>query len=202
MILDRPHRHTQRNHVSAYISKIIMVWGYVALFGPGPIHCEDGDVPWCYHLNHIYTTTTVILTTIAVNPKTLEDKSCLIIIFLVHHTLGSSAQQQQQQDSSQKIKKQKAGVLEGFRLLLTYDYIKGIFALSCLFMIEVTILDYAMKVGWIVILYVLWLSHTCSGSYMCCCCQCTPSAGDQSPSLLLLHSLSACKPTIWYLKAY
>ncbi len=38
--------------------------------------------------------------------------------------------------------------MEGFRLLLKYDYVKGIFALSCLFMIEVTILDYAMKVGY------------------------------------------------------
>ncbi len=37
-------------------------------------------------------------------------------------------------------------MLEGFRLLLKYDYVKGIFALSCLFMVEVTILDYAMKV--------------------------------------------------------
>ncbi|CAB1118901.1 unnamed protein product [Ectocarpus sp. CCAP 1310/34] len=38
-----------------------------------------------------------------------------------------------------------AGVLEGFQLFLKYDYIKGIFAMSCLFMVEVTILDYTMK---------------------------------------------------------
>lgn len=42
---------------------------------------------------------------------------------------------------------QGAGVLEGFQLLLKYDYIKGIFAMSCLFMVEVTILDYTMKVS-------------------------------------------------------
>lgn len=30
---------------------------------------------------------------------------------------------------------------------MKYDYIKGIFAMSCLFMVEVTILDYTMKVG-------------------------------------------------------
>lgn len=37
-------------------------------------------------------------------------------------------------------------MLEGFQLFLKYDYIKGIFAMSCLFMVEVTILDYMMKV--------------------------------------------------------
>lgn len=37
-------------------------------------------------------------------------------------------------------------MLEGFKLFLKYDYIKGIFAMSCLFMVEVTILDYMMKV--------------------------------------------------------
>ena len=30
---------------------------------------------------------------------------------------------------------------------MKYDYIKGIFAMSCLFMVEVTILDYTMKVS-------------------------------------------------------
>ena len=42
---------------------------------------------------------------------------------------------------------QGAGVLEGFQLFMKYDYIKGIFAMSCLFMVEVTILDYTMKVN-------------------------------------------------------
>ena len=37
-------------------------------------------------------------------------------------------------------------MLEGFQLFMKYDYIKGIFAMSCLFMVEVTILDYTMKV--------------------------------------------------------
>lgn len=37
-------------------------------------------------------------------------------------------------------------MLEGFQLFIKYDYIKGIFAMSCLFMVEVTILDYTMKV--------------------------------------------------------
>lgn len=42
---------------------------------------------------------------------------------------------------------QGAGVLEGFQLFMKHDYIKGIFAMSCLFMVEVTILDYTMKVA-------------------------------------------------------
>jgi len=43
-------------------------------------------------------------------------------------------------------KKGKAGVLEGLHLFVKYNYVKGIFAISCLFMVEVTIVDYTMKV--------------------------------------------------------
>eukprot|EP00629_Pelagomonadales_sp_RCC1024_P003177 CAMPEP_0119276624 /NCGR_PEP_ID=MMETSP1329-20130426/15735_1 /TAXON_ID=114041 /ORGANISM="Genus nov. species nov., Strain RCC1024" /LENGTH=516 /DNA_ID=CAMNT_0007277061 /DNA_START=178 /DNA_END=1724 /DNA_ORIENTATION=+ len=43
-------------------------------------------------------------------------------------------------------KKEKAGMTEGLVLFWKYHYVKGIFALSCLFMVEVTILDYSMKV--------------------------------------------------------
>lgn len=49
---------------------------------------------------------------------------------------------------------QGAGVLEGFKLFWKYDYIKGIFAMSCLFMVEVTILDYTMKVTYNLLLFV------------------------------------------------
>jgi ATP:ADP antiporter, AAA family len=45
-----------------------------------------------------------------------------------------------------KTKKAKAGVMEGFTLFMEHTYVRGIFALSCLFMVEVTILDYIMKV--------------------------------------------------------
>ncbi|CAM9616756.1 unnamed protein product [Chrysoparadoxa australica] len=38
-----------------------------------------------------------------------------------------------------------AGMMEGFHLLVQHHYLKGIFAISCLFMVEVTILDYTMK---------------------------------------------------------
>ncbi len=43
-------------------------------------------------------------------------------------------------------KKKKAGVLEGIHLFIKHNYVKGIFAISCLFMVEVTIVDYTMKV--------------------------------------------------------
>mmetsp|Transcript_21892 Transcript_21892/g.28338 ORF Transcript_21892/g.28338 Transcript_21892/m.28338 type:complete len:636 (+) Transcript_21892:232-2139(+) len=42
-------------------------------------------------------------------------------------------------------KKKSAGVLEGVHLFIKHNYVKGIFAISCLFMVEVTIIDYTMK---------------------------------------------------------
>jgi len=42
--------------------------------------------------------------------------------------------------------KKGAGVMEGVRLFAEHNYVKGIFAISCLFMVEVTIVDYTMKV--------------------------------------------------------
>ena len=37
-------------------------------------------------------------------------------------------------------------MLEGLWLVGKYSYVQGITAVTCIFMIEVTILDYAMKV--------------------------------------------------------
>lgn len=45
-----------------------------------------------------------------------------------------------------KEKKPKAGILEGLQLFGKYNYVKGIFAISCLFMVEVTIVDFTLKV--------------------------------------------------------
>ena len=42
--------------------------------------------------------------------------------------------------------KQKAGILEGLQLFAKHNYVKGIFAISCLFMVEITIIDYTLKV--------------------------------------------------------
>uniref|UniRef100_A0A7S2GZ17 ADP,ATP carrier protein n=1 Tax=Helicotheca tamesis TaxID=374047 RepID=A0A7S2GZ17_9STRA len=49
-------------------------------------------------------------------------------------------------EGSPKKKKEKAGILEGLKLFAQHNYVKGIFAISCLFMVEVTIVDYTMKV--------------------------------------------------------
>jgi len=43
-------------------------------------------------------------------------------------------------------KKTKAGIFEGLSLLYQHNYIKGIFAVSCLYMVIETIIDYAMKI--------------------------------------------------------
>ena len=42
--------------------------------------------------------------------------------------------------------KSEEGVLEGFYLFWEHDYVKGIFAVSSLYMIQVTVIDYMMKV--------------------------------------------------------
>merc|ERR1712154_236609 len=48
--------------------------------------------------------------------------------------------------SKRKNKKERAGILEGLKLFWEYNYVKGIFAISCLFMVEVTIVDFTLKV--------------------------------------------------------
>ena len=51
-----------------------------------------------------------------------------------------------EEKQEEKKPKAKAGILEGIHLFMKYNYVKGIFAISCLFMVEVTIVDYTMKV--------------------------------------------------------
>ncbi len=41
---------------------------------------------------------------------------------------------------------EKTGILEGLYLVARYTYVQGITVVSCVFMVEVTILDYSMKV--------------------------------------------------------
>ena len=61
--------------------------------------------------------------------------------------ISSSADASQSQEKTDKPKKKKkAGVLEGIHLFIKHHYVKGIFAISCLFMVEVTIVDFTMKV--------------------------------------------------------
>ena len=41
---------------------------------------------------------------------------------------------------------EKEGVLEGFKLFLKHEYVRGLAAVSCAFNIQVTVMDYMMKV--------------------------------------------------------
>eukprot|EP00591_Stephanopyxis_turris_P012588 CAMPEP_0195508988 /NCGR_PEP_ID=MMETSP0794_2-20130614/2052_1 /TAXON_ID=515487 /ORGANISM="Stephanopyxis turris, Strain CCMP 815" /LENGTH=689 /DNA_ID=CAMNT_0040636093 /DNA_START=154 /DNA_END=2223 /DNA_ORIENTATION=- len=62
---------------------------------------------------------------------------------------GDDDDQEDEHAASKTVLKKKggkSGVLEGLFLFWKYNYIKGIFAISCLFMVEVTIVDYTMKV--------------------------------------------------------
>jgi AAA family ATP:ADP antiporter len=61
------------------------------------------------------------------------------IVYLYTERYGSSGK-------VKSSKKGSAGLVEGLQLFYDHTYVKGIFALSCLFMVEVTILDYTMKV--------------------------------------------------------
>uniref|UniRef100_A0A6V0BS57 ADP,ATP carrier protein n=1 Tax=Pseudo-nitzschia australis TaxID=44445 RepID=A0A6V0BS57_9STRA len=51
-----------------------------------------------------------------------------------------------EESDSPKKKKERAGILEGLMLFWKFNYVKGIFAISCLFMVEVTIVDFTLKV--------------------------------------------------------
>ena len=53
-------------------------------------------------------------------------------------------------------KKEKAGMLEGLWIVGKFPYVQGITAVSCIFMIEVTILDYSMKVRFALHFVLLW----------------------------------------------
>lgn len=50
------------------------------------------------------------------------------------------------EDEAEKKKTKKEGVMEGFYLFYEHDYIKGIFCVTSLFMIQFTVFDYMMKV--------------------------------------------------------
>ena len=69
-------------------------------------------------------------------------------MFLYIKIYGTDETRAKEQDADVQPKKKKkgAGVLEGLHLFAKHNYVKGIFAISCLFMVEVTIVDYTMKV--------------------------------------------------------
>jgi AAA family ATP:ADP antiporter len=49
-------------------------------------------------------------------------------------------------DDTSKDSKSEGGIMEGFVLFYKHDYVKGIFCVSSLFMIQFTVFDYMMKV--------------------------------------------------------
>jgi AAA family ATP:ADP antiporter len=75
---------------------------------------------------------------------------CMLLLQLTMKTYISiygSNEQREQRDSNAppNKKKEQAGILEGLHLFYKHNYVKGIFAISCLFMVEVTIIDFTMK---------------------------------------------------------
>jgi AAA family ATP:ADP antiporter len=69
-------------------------------------------------------------------------------------TYGSAEEQQAKRDAeaaaagikAKPVKKEKAGILEGLHLFWEHNYVKGIFAISCLFMVLGTIIDFTLKI--------------------------------------------------------
>lgn len=72
-------------------------------------------------------------------------QGCMYIYVSVYGTTETRKEASAAAEEPKK-KKKKAGVLEGIHLFIKHNYVKGIFAISCLFMVEVTIVDYTMKV--------------------------------------------------------
>lgn len=57
---------------------------------------------------------------------------------------GEAEDKKQQKNSGKSAEGE--GILEGFYLFWEHDYVKGIFAVSSLYMVQVTVIDYMMKV--------------------------------------------------------
>mmetsp|Transcript_19744 Transcript_19744/g.44829 ORF Transcript_19744/g.44829 Transcript_19744/m.44829 type:complete len:616 (-) Transcript_19744:219-2066(-) len=71
---------------------------------------------------------------------------CMLCLQITMYTYVSVYGSRSPDGGESKKKKENAGVMEGIYLFVEHHYIKGIFAISCLFMVEVTIVDYTMKV--------------------------------------------------------
>ena len=64
----------------------------------------------------------------------------------IYGTAEQRAKENEDPDAPPPKKKERAGILEGLYLFWEHNYVKGIFAISCLFMVEVTIVDFTLKV--------------------------------------------------------
>mmetsp|Transcript_12974 Transcript_12974/g.34471 ORF Transcript_12974/g.34471 Transcript_12974/m.34471 type:complete len:534 (+) Transcript_12974:211-1812(+) len=102
----------------------------------------------CAQLGSIAGPTLVSVGTEAYGVPTIYFCGALCMVAMVASIYGYNLRFPQQPDSPRASAKKKssAGMTEGLVLFWKYHYVKGIFALSCLFMVEVTILDYSMKV--------------------------------------------------------
>ena len=58
-----------------------------------------------------------------------------------------------------KKSKPKAGILEGIHLFMKHNYVKGIFAISCLFMVEVTIVVSVVHVICVTSFFICFLTR-------------------------------------------
>ena len=88
--------------------------------------------------------------TIGVAKCYLIGACCMILLqftmYMYVHTYGTQDRSGAAPTAPSKTKKSKAGILEGLQLFWDHNYVKGIFAISCLFMVEVTIIDFTMKI--------------------------------------------------------
>lgn len=71
-------------------------------------------------------------------------------MYLYIQRFGVSIDEKESEESTTEAekakKKSEEGVMEGFYLFYEHDYVKGIFAISSFFMVQVTVIDYMMKV--------------------------------------------------------
>lgn len=66
--------------------------------------------------------------------------------FYVDHFGAPGEEKEGEKEEKMKKSGREEGILEGFYLMYEHDYVKGIFCISSLFMMQVTIIDYMMKI--------------------------------------------------------
>jgi len=91
------------------------------------------------------TVVTVLTQRVGVAVCYLLGACCMLGLQATMHLYVSLYGVQTESNHSAAASKPRTGVWEGLRLFYQHHYVKGIFAISCLFMVEVTIVDYTMK---------------------------------------------------------
>jgi AAA family ATP:ADP antiporter len=72
--------------------------------------------------------------------------ACLQLTLYMYVRIYGTAESNAAKAGTPPKKKDKAGILEGLKLFWQHNYVKGIFAISCLFMVAGTIVDFTLKV--------------------------------------------------------